>query len=220
MAINKDRSPKRIGFIIPYLLPVAGLEILTIGLIKEFIQNGLEVDLILVNEVNEVDPNLLPRVNIINLRKNRLIKALIPISKLIRHKNYDGVYVAMWPLTVIAVAAKLISFKSLKLIISDHNPLSIQYDYFSTLKRFLMFLSIYLFYPFATKHVSVSEDIRKDFLRNYRLNRKSLVVINNLVHLENDRGSNSSPKKSELINHEGKLYSPLEDLRNKKTLNF
>lgn len=220
MIINKNRSSKRIGFIIPYLLPAAGLEILTIGLIKEFVRNGLEVDLILVNEANEVDPNLLPGVNIINLRRNRLIKALLPISKLIRQKKYDGMYVAMWPLTVIAVVAKLISFQPLKLIISDHNLLSFQYDYFSKLRKFLMFLSIYLFYPFASKHVSVSEDVRRDFLENYMLGGKNLVVINNLVHLEINKNSNLITKKSDLIDYEGKVILTVGRFKKQKNFEF
>ena len=178
---GKKFQKKKACFILPRLLPLAGLEVLTIGLMEEFLENNIDVDLIILEETANYDGYLDERIRVFNLGANRLFKSINPIRKYINRYKPDSVYVAMWPLTSLTGIAHILSSHKCDLIFSDHNPLSEQYDYFHLVKKLLMKVFINATYRLCDHHISVSNDIRQDLIKSFRLKGSKFVVINNLV---------------------------------------
>ena len=93
----------------------------------------------------------------------------------------DVIFAALWPLTsLVGIAHKLSGSNSI-LIFSDHNPLSEQYYYFNFIQKFCMRIFTNITYRLADHHVSVSNDIRNDLNKYFKLSGSKFVVINNLV---------------------------------------
>ena len=176
-------SNKRIiSFILPDLLPLAGVEVLTLGLIEEFSKKGYALHLVLINEKSSIERYVSKDVQVINFKSKRLISSVFKLSSYFRNYKPNYVISAMWPLTLISIISKIISRSKLRLVISDHNPLSMQYKSQSFLFRILMKLSIFIFYRAANAHISVSSDVKKDLVQNMSCKMRNMFVINNLVN--------------------------------------
>jgi glycosyltransferase involved in cell wall biosynthesis len=168
-------------FVLPRLLPLAGLEVLTIGLMEEFLENDVDVDLVIVDEDGDFNGYLDERITVFNLRAKRLLNSINPLRRYINTSKPDVIYVATWPLTSLTGVSHFFSSHQCKLIFSDHNPLSEQYNYFNFSKTILMRIFTNLTYRFCDHHISVSNDIREDLIRNFKLKSSKFIVINNMV---------------------------------------
>ena len=193
---EKKIQKKKVCFILPRILPLAGLEVLTIGLMEEFLENNIDVDLILVEETGgNYDGYFDERIRVFNLEANRLFKKISLIRKYINRHKPDSVYVALWPLTSLTGIACMLSSHKCDLIFSDHNPLSEQYLYFNLVKKLLMKIFINLTYRLCDHHISVSTDVRTDLIKTSGLKGSNFVVINNLVKFPENNSSSFEDSK-------------------------
>jgi glycosyltransferase involved in cell wall biosynthesis len=207
--VEKKYPKKKVCFILPTLLPLAGLEVLTIGLMEEFLKNNVDVDLVIVHGDDDYEGYFDTRIRVFKLKKNRLFKSILAIKTYINtHKPYS-IYVAMWPLTSLTGIALALSSHKCDLIFSDHNPLSEQYGNFNFIKNFLMKIFINLTYRLCNYHVSVSADVRADLLKTNWLKGNHFVVINNLVKF---------PENKQLPIDDLKYLNTLKDFKGHKIL--
>jgi glycosyltransferase involved in cell wall biosynthesis len=170
-------------------LPLAGLEVLTIGLMEEFLENNIDVDLVIIEEAGNFDGYLDERITVFNLGANRLFYSINPMRKYINTSKPDSIYVATWPLTSLSGISRFFSSHQSNLIFSDHNPLTQQYHYFNVAKRHLMRIFTNLTYKFCDYHISVSNDVRIDLMKNFKLKGSKFVVINNMVKFPSNNSS-------------------------------
>lgn len=173
-------------------MPLAGLEVLTLGLIDQFLKYDLEIDLVLINESEDFHQYLDRNVKVFNFQSKRLLKCISPLKNYIDDEKPDAIFAALWPLTsIVGIAHKLSGSNSI-LIFSDHNPLSEQYYYFNFIQTFCMRIFTNITYRLADYHVSVSNDIRNDLNKYFKLSGPKFVVINNLVTFPKSSSLNSN----------------------------
>ncbi len=181
---HKVEEGRRIACIIPSLLPVGGVETIMLRQIQVFLEKKYKVDLVIVQDDRvEVLKSVPEQVRVFVLGNTRLSRSIIPIVKYLRRERPDAVHAAMWPMTIVTIFAYLLSRVKLNLIISDHNPLSIQYKSKGYLNWLVLRASIFFFYRFAWNRIAVSHGVAKDVARLGCLAIERFTVIHNPLTL-------------------------------------
>jgi len=204
-------------------MPLAGLEVLTLGLIEEFLKYDLDIDLVLINESENFNQYIDKNVKVFNFQSKRLLQSISPLKNYIDDEKPDAIFAALWPLTSLVGIAHRLSSSRAALVFSDHNPLSQQYYYFNFFQKALMRIFTNITYRLADHHVSVSNDIRNDLKNYFKLSGSKFVVINNLVTFPtaNSLHSNDSKYLERIKNFQGyKILSvgQMKEQKNHKLL--
>lgn len=168
----------KIAFILPSFV-AGGAERVALNLANGFAQQGHDVDLVLLKKTGALLAEVPSTITVVDLKVERIRSAVIPLVKYFRSRKPESVQAFMWPVTIVAVIAKLLSRKNMSLIVSDHTTVSQQYAYFSKIKHRILAGSIRTFYPLADARVAVSEGAASDLRALGSL--KSVTVIRNPV---------------------------------------
>ena len=105
VAAVAEERPMRIAFLLP-TLGGGGAERVALTLIQEFVSRGYQVDLVLAEAKGELLPLLPPAVRVFDLKARRMRYAFVPFIRYLRARKPDAVQARMWPLTIIAIAAR------------------------------------------------------------------------------------------------------------------
>ncbi len=89
----------------------------------------------------------------------------------------------MWPFTSACICANELAGTGARILVSDHNPLSIQYRSWGLAHRLFMGLSLALTYRFADYRVGVSSGVADDVAKLSGISRSQFDVIPNPVYL-------------------------------------
>ena len=167
-------------------LNMGGAERLTINLANEWNDLGYEVEFVIIksHNVNDLSSLVSEDINISFLNKKRLINAIPSIRKHFLSSRPGVSLVAMWPLTVICVIAWLFSGKKGKLFLSDHTQMSISMLHEINSSKFIVQISIFLFYNLSSGVIAVSKGVKDDLCKLGRLNTDSVKVIHNPASLK------------------------------------
>ncbi len=174
----------RIALVIPSLGPVGGVETLFISLAKQFIENGDDVDFVLGWEEGERPKSMPQGARVVVFGVNKLREMVLPLRAYLRATCPDAVLVAMWPLTSLAVIAHRLANSSAKLVLSDHNTLSLQYQAKGRLAKLVLSYSIRLTYPLANSRVVVSRGVALDICAISGLPHTEFNVIHNSLSID------------------------------------
>ncbi|MGU3392450.1 glycosyltransferase [Sphingomonas sp. M1A8_2b] len=159
-----------------------GAERVALALIRGFVKRGHGVDLVLANRRGHLLPLVPEGVEIFDLRAPTLRHTLWPLIRYLRHRRPDALHAMMWPITVIAVLAKLLSRVTTRIVVSDHIALSRQYGGSARTMRALR-LTVRALYPYADARVLVSADAADDLVALSGLRRATIEVIYNPLDL-------------------------------------
>ena len=165
----------RIAFVLPDMSG-GGAERVALVLIKAFLNEGHDVDLVLASGRGELLDQVPEGVRVLDLRTSRLRGALLPLVRYLRQSRPDAVHVSMWPLTVLAIVAHRLARSRSRMIVTDHAILSLQYKgnrlrpLAATVRRF---------YPLATARVAVSSAVAEDLASLSGLPPSTLDVVYN-----------------------------------------
>lgn len=177
---------KKIAVYIPNLT-VGGAERVAIILVNHFSKmEDISVDFILMNKKGELISDVNKKVNIVDLSVKNEKKEFFGLLKLrsyIRNEKPDSLLCIMWPLTIVGVIAKLISFSQVNLVLSDHTTFSKTPWIKNKIKRLIFRLSINIFYPLANCRLNVSNNASRDLEELGWLKGKSIKTIYNPVEL-------------------------------------
>lgn len=180
------RQPVRIATILPALVPPGGLERLVLTHAGEYRARGLQNDFVFLNEPNDVSAMVPAGSRIFNLGVPRLRKAIPSLVKYLRDERPDAIHAAMWPVTSLAVVAHRLANSKARLVISDHNPLSLQYAKRGAGHRLLLRASIAATYRFADARVAVSKGVAEDLAALSALPKERFTVIHNPVAISGE----------------------------------
>ena len=119
--------------------------------------------------------------SIVDLRVKRLRQAVWPLARYLRRERPDAILCAMWPLNVIAIWARALARVQTRLVISEHNTLSLAAEATKSLGAHFLKPTIRWFYPSADHVVAVSTGVAQDLLQIGRLDNGKISVIYNPV---------------------------------------
>jgi len=172
---------RKASLLIPDFLPLAGAEKILLDLAHDQLLRGFDVDVITCYETQNISNFFSKEIRLINFNSHSLSQSFIPLVKYLKQEKPDVLVVFMWPLTVVAILAKIVALSSVRLITTDHNTLSMQYASKSFLMKMGLRFSIMLTYPFAKYRVAVSRGVAKDLMQLSKLKQNSFKVIYNPI---------------------------------------
>lgn len=172
---------RRLALLLPDMSG-GGAERVALALMHAFLARGHPVDLVLVNRRGALLPLVPAGVEIVDLGAATLRQALVPLVRYLRTRRPHALHAMMWPLTVIAVVARLLARVPTRIVLSDHIALSKQYGGSPRTLRALRW-SVRLLYPLAAARVLVSADAADDLAALSGLPRHSIDVIHNPLDL-------------------------------------
>jgi hypothetical protein len=163
-----------------------GAERVALALMRDFIARGHPVDLVLVNARGVLLPLVPAEVEIVDLGAATLRRAFLPLVRYLRLRRPHALHAMMWPLTVIAVLARLVSRlvsgAPTRIVLSDHIALSKQYGGSARTMRAIRW-SVRLLYPLADARVLVSASAADDLAGVSVLPRRAIEVVHNPLDL-------------------------------------
>lgn len=184
----------KIAIFLPDLRP-GGAERMRLQMATEWRNHGLDVDFILCNAVGELLQMLPPGIGVIDLKAERMRKALLPLVRYLKREQPDVLLAAMWPLTVIApIAARLAGFRG-RVVVSEHNNMTAAYASRGAMHRFVMGMSMRLGYALADAVVGVSKGVVDDLMLHTGQLRDKFYVIYNPASVGLDGSKTSRPLK-------------------------
>ena len=173
----------RITVALPDLLPLAGVERLFISHAEVFLRRGYAVDFVFAREPHDLRDVVPAGARIIEFGAPRLRDFVTPFIKYLSNEKRDAVHIGVWPLTTLGILAHRLARSSARIVVSDHNMLSIQYSGAGLLQRLFLRSSIATTYRLANARVAVSSGVADDIAGLSGIRRDRFTVIHNAIAL-------------------------------------
>lgn len=158
-----------------------GAERVAVNLANSFIVRGYAVDIVLLSVTGELLGDLHPNIRVVDLKLKRLRWALPALVRYLRQARPQALLACMWPLTVIALWARMLSRVHTRLVVAEHTTWSRS----ELLQRWSVGwqirTSMHHFFPNANGIVAVSQGAADDLARFATLERSAITVIYNPV---------------------------------------
>ena len=158
-----------------------GAERVSLDLAHEFARAGHEVEFVLMQARGELLEEAQAAFPVHDLGCTRARQVPVALARHLRRHRPDAVLAAMWPLTVIAPLAQRLSGHRCKVLVSEHNTLSVQYAERGRLHHVIMRATMAVGYRLATRRVGVSSGVVKDIRSLSGLGPDAFDVIHNPV---------------------------------------
>lgn len=174
---SSDAVPvkQRLALFLPNL-GGGGAERVALAMIQGFVNQGYAVDLVLVQRKGVLLPLVPDEVHIVDLGASKLRQALWPLVRYLRDRRPYALHAMMWPLPLIAIAARKLARTGTRIVGSEHTTLSamphaLRYRAVRALTRRA--------YLGADGLVAVSAGVADDLSAFIGLPRERITVINN-----------------------------------------
>lgn len=142
-----------------------GVEKMRIKLASEWLKKGYDVEFLLFNAKGALLDTVPKEAKVVDLKCKRILSGIPKLKCYLKSSPPDILLVAMWPLTVTAIFSSIILVfrkKSFRLLVSDHNTLSLSNSHKSSLYKKLLGWSVRVLYPMADRSIVVSKGVGKD----------------------------------------------------------
>ncbi len=173
-------KPEKLAIFLPDLRG-GGAERISVNLANEIYRRGYNVDIVLMRAEGDFLSLLDPGINVIDFKAKRLRSGFLPLIAYLRKVKPSAMLACMWPLTIMALAAKLVLRSKTRMVVAEHNTWSREQSTFSAVKRKLIPLSMHRLFPYADAIVAVSEGAAEDFADYTELPRNSITTIYNPI---------------------------------------
>jgi len=158
-----------------------GAERVCLVLAHEFARAGLEVEFVLMQARGELLDEARANFPVVDLSTPRARAVPGALIRYLRERRPDALLASMWPLTVIAPVAQRLSGHRCRVLVTEHNTLSIQYANWGRLHRVAMRASMAMGYRLAAARIAVSSGVAQDIARLSGLSLGEFEVIYNPV---------------------------------------
>lgn len=152
-----------------------------LDLAHEFVRVGHEVEFVLMQARGEFLEEAQESFSVVDLATPRVRGLPFAVARYLRHHRPNALVAAMWPLTVIAPVVTRLSGHRCKVLISEHNSLSVQYRNWGWAHRVAMRVSMALGYRIANHRVGVSSGVVADIAALSGLRPAAFDMIHNPV---------------------------------------
>jgi len=177
-------------------MSVGGAERVALNLCKGFVNRGYDVDLVLVEATGDLLFEVPDGVSIINLESSRVLTSLLPLRRYLSSRQPDVLYSMMTEPNLVAIAAHYSAKVDTRLIISEHNTLSISAE--SIKDKLVMHIAANI-YPIADHVVAVSEGVQRDLYANTRLISGMVSMIYNPIDVDTIREQAVEPTENKWL---------------------
>lgn len=157
-----------------------GAERVSLDLAYEFARQGHQVEFVLLRANGELLAEASSAFQVVDLNCPRARVLPPSLVRYVRLRGPDALLAAMWPLTVIAPLVRLFGYHG-RVVISEHNTLSVQYRDRGRAHRFLQMATMALSYRLAHARFCVSNGVADDVAVLSGLHRKMFDVVHNPV---------------------------------------
>jgi glycosyltransferase involved in cell wall biosynthesis len=157
-----------------------GAERVMANLASGFADQGLKVDLVLVNAEGPYLSQLSPKVRVVKLENSRLILSLPALVRYLKQEQPPVLISALEDTNIIALCARNIAGVSTKVVVTVHNHLSREAQNATQFKRRLTPQLVQWFYPWADSIVAVSQGVAENLV-DMGLPREKIKVIYNPI---------------------------------------
>lgn len=158
-----------------------GAERVNLDLAHEFARQGHTVEFVLMRVNGELLGEAKAAFEVVDLGTPRARQVPLALARYLRRNRPDALLAAMWPLTVLAPIGRALSGYRCKVLVSEHNTLSVQYGTWGRVHNLLMRSSMALGYRMADARVGVSAGVAKDVAQLAWLPDDGFDVIHNPV---------------------------------------
>ncbi len=171
-------SHLHIAIVIPNLCG-GGAERLHVNLAHDWFARGFSVEFILMRKEGELLSLLAPEITVTDLGVGNIRNVILPLASYLRKSRPNVILAAMWPLTSAVVLSWLLSGRTGRLIISDHEHLSRSYLGQCRVNPYYLKNLIRYTYPLANGAVAVSQGVKDDLCALGSLPSRKVMVIYN-----------------------------------------
>jgi glycosyltransferase involved in cell wall biosynthesis len=154
----------KIAIVLPNLRG-GGAERLAIYLAHYWCSRGYAPEFVLMQEEGELLPLLAPGIRVVSLNAHRIKWSILPLWRYLKRTRPEVVWVGMWPLTSAAIMAWLLAGRPGKIVVTDHNQLSISCLRELEISPWFLKGLMRLTYPFASGVTAVSQGVGEDLCR-------------------------------------------------------
>lgn len=160
-------------------LGIGGAEKLVVETVPLLVDNGVEVDVLLLNGKKTAFYDELKSLNVTNIFSlGNTFYSINYIFKIIPYlKKYDIVHVHLFPAQYFVVLAKILSFSNVKLIFTEHSTGNKRLNN-SFFKYFENFIAKYY-----TKIICITDEVKNVLIKKLGLDPVKLVTLENGVNL-------------------------------------
>lgn len=169
---------KKVLFFI-YQMGAGGAARTLLNIINHLNRDTFEPVLVTLNFDGSYEKYLKEDIKFIKLSTNRLRKSIIPLAKIIRQEKPDLVFSTIPVYNTVATLARFLSFTRTKGIVREAAYLG--GDFKTNLKLRLFGL----LYRTSHKVIALSEGVKHNLMKRYRVPKRKIDVIYNPVDLEN-----------------------------------
>ena len=180
--INHSETVRKPQFSL--LLPdlrAGGAERVNINLANEFVARGYSVDVVVMRATGDLMPLLDPKIRVINLGTARMRGVFRPLTRYLRETQPSSLLACMWPLTVLAIAARAASRTRTRLVVAEHTTWSAAERSRDTFHHLNLTTTMRLAFPRADGVVTVSQGAANDLANIARLPRDRVMAIYNPI---------------------------------------
>ncbi|BAS59102.1 group 1 glycosyl transferase [Leptolyngbya boryana NIES-2135] len=160
-----------------------GAEKAMLNLARGFIDRGLQVDLVLARAAGVYLEQVQPEIRVVDLKAEWMPSSLPKLTRYLQQTHPTTMLAALHYPCEIALWAKRLARVSTRIIVSEHNHLSLEAQRIP--QRSVQFTptAARLFYPWADGIVAVSQGVADDLAEITRLNRDRIQVVYNPIVL-------------------------------------
>ncbi|WP_201603460.1 glycosyltransferase [Psychrobacter submarinus] len=175
-------NKRKIAIFLPNL-DGGGAEKVFVNLSAAFIKQGFAVDMLLIQKKGELSDSLDAKVHIIDIDSKKIRGSFAPLLSYLRNHDPEILIAVMWPLTVIATIAFRLSRCSGRMVVSDHNTLSLSTATNSRSNKKMLAQTIKWIYPLADVRLAVSNGVAADIQQLSGLFKSKFNVIHNPIDI-------------------------------------
>ena len=107
-------------------LELGGAERVIAILSDYLVHQNCDVSIIVLNRLNNQQV-LNSNIKIIPLNQNKVLRSFFPLRSLLRKNKYDFIIGNMWPITILGLAASLLSLRKSNVWFIEHSIISNEY---------------------------------------------------------------------------------------------
>lgn len=155
-----------------------------LNMLPEFTKAGIDVYLVLGQRKGELTSLIPENIKLIEVAKRGPLYFFAGLLKAIRQHRPTHILSAADDVNCMCIIANILTGRSIKVVVSNHNTLSHQISYLHGLPRLkLLFTRLLMrsLYPQAEGVVAVSEGVATDLAKQLKMNPGRITVIYNPV---------------------------------------